>query len=143
MYKNYTSNVQYAVSPETYHLANYRGNQAGHDQYLRSDSVTPAQQMVFSSSQAPKNFSMDYGQSGYNQFAAFNTNQGFYAIGIQPLPYPQQSTLQATSPEAYHNALYRGNQLGHDQYLRSDSSTPAQQQVPSNLSYTPIGLTLG
>ncbi|UJF35239.1 hypothetical protein [Paenibacillus hexagrammi] len=40
-----------------------------------------------------------------------------------------QGYAQAASPEAYHTANYRGNQIGHDAYLRSDSQTPSSFQA--------------
>ncbi|MBE1447026.1 hypothetical protein [Paenibacillus sp. OAS669] len=105
-------------SPQNYHTANYRGNQQGHDAYLRSDSNQPAQQ---------------FGGSFLNQAPSFNSNFNSSFSGQQ---FVQQN------PEAYHTANYRGNQQGHDAYLRSDSSQPAQQQFGIGQSFN-AGLNFG
>jgi hypothetical protein len=140
------------ASPEQYHTANYRGNQLGHDNYLRADSTNPSQQ------QTGAGF-----QSGYSSFNNFNSGAGQNNVssqfGFSQSPYSLRSSTpfsnqtssqfsnqanqfgqfgrnvsqnqqygQATSPESYHTANYRGNQLGHDNYLRADSQNPAQQQ---------------
>jgi len=86
------------ASPQSYHLANYRGNQPGHDNYLRSDSQNPSQ------------IGMTSFGSVQSQFQP--QNQNF-----------QQS--QFGTPQSYHLANYRGNQPGHDNYLRSDSQQPS------------------
>ncbi|WP_205516306.1 hypothetical protein [Paenibacillus sp. SYP-B3998] len=121
------------ASPESFHTANYRGNQPGQDAYLRSDLVAPAQHQVSSF------------QSGYSsytpitnsQYAANQSSQQSYPINQQQYASNQYGSVvqanqpyaqQAIAPNAYHTANYRGNQPGHDAYLRSDSSTPAQQQ---------------
>lgn len=117
------------TSQESFHTANYRGNQPGHDAYKRSESSMPAQQQQSSF------------QSGYssfvpvsNQFASNQSQQfGFTAAQQQPFITSQyggsiQSNQQAyVSPNAFHTANYRGNQPGHDAYKRSESSTPSQQ----------------
>ncbi|MBP1996496.1 hypothetical protein [Paenibacillus eucommiae] len=114
---------------QSFHTANYRGNQAGHDNYLRSDSQTPAQQQGF--------------QGGYSSYGNSNANTGMNTssqFGFSQSPYNFRSSNQMSSqagnqqynqasPEAFHTANYRGNQIGHDSYLRSDSQTPAQQQM--------------
>ncbi len=87
-------------SPQAYHTANYRGNQQGHDAYLRSDSNQPAQSQF---------------GIGAPQFGASSFGGG-------------QQFSQFQSPQSYHTANYRGNQQGHDAYLRSDSTQPAQSQ---------------
>jgi hypothetical protein len=43
----------------------------------------------------------------------------------QQQPYGQT----AASPTAFHTAAYRGNQPGHDQYLRADSTQPASSNA--------------
>ncbi|TMV46109.1 hypothetical protein FE783_27185 [Paenibacillus mesophilus] len=94
-----------AQSAASFHTANYRGNQPGHDSYLRSDSQNP-------SSQA------GYGFTGMAQ----SQFQPQYSS------FQNQSQTQAqsyTSPQSFHTANYRGNQQGHDSYLRSDSSQPS------------------
>ncbi|WP_159887635.1 hypothetical protein [Paenibacillus puerhi] len=104
-------------SAQSFHTANYRGDQPGHDAYLRSDSTQPAQSQYgigagsySNSSQYASSFN-----SGFGQQQAFNNAYS-------------QSQNQYQSPQAYHTANYRGNQQGHDSYLRSDSSQPAQSQ---------------
>ncbi len=121
------SNLQsYAVSPEAFHLSHYRGNQSGHDNYLRADSVTPAQHLQSMPYADPSSYS-----SGFNQSTITGVSGNFRSIGIQPLPYPKQSFTQATPIDAFHTAQYRGYQSGHDAYLRADSTIPAQQQIAS------------
>lgn len=96
-------------SPQSFHTANYRGNQQGHDAYLRADSTTPSQ----------------YGMSASN-----SSNQpysGVSSYGSQQ-QYGQSNSYQQQSPQSFHTANYRGDQAGHDNYLRSDSSQPAQMQ---------------
>ncbi|UQZ87195.1 hypothetical protein SK3146_06492 [Paenibacillus konkukensis] len=92
-------------SPQSYHTASYRGNQQGHDAYLRSDSAQPAQSQ--------------FGGSYMNQAPSYSSFNSFSG---------QQQFNQQQHPESYHTASYRGNQQGHDAYLRSDSSQPAQNQ---------------
>ncbi|MBU7319884.1 hypothetical protein [Paenibacillus oleatilyticus] len=103
--QQYGAGQQYSQfqSPQAYHTANYRGNQQGHDAYLRSDSTQPAQSQ----------FGIGAPQFGASSFGA----------GQQ---FSQYQSPQ--SPQSYHTANYRGNQQGHDAYLRSDSTQPAQSQ---------------
>ncbi|MNI35473.1 hypothetical protein D3C73_894970 [compost metagenome] len=56
--------------------------------------------------------------NSYNQYGIANNSNN-----------SNQSYGQSISPNAFHTANYRGDQMGHDNYLRSDSSTPAQQQA--------------
>lgn len=114
--QNQFQNSQYGSyqNPQSFHTANYRGNQPGHDSYLRSDSQTPAQQQGF-------------GQGSYGLTQSFGS-QGFGNQGNQSFTSQQQGYGQFASPQSYHTANYRGDQPGHDSYLRSDSQTPAQQQ---------------
>ncbi|SCW39247.1 hypothetical protein SAMN04487970_100594 [Paenibacillus tianmuensis] len=98
-------------SPQSYHTANYRGDQQGHDAYLRSDSTQPAQSQ--------------YGIGAAQYGAASFAGQAQFS---QPYGISGQSYSQFQSPQSYHTAHYRGNQQGHDAYLRSDSSQPAQSQ---------------
>lgn len=104
-------------SPQAYHTANYRGNQPGHDQYLRSDSTQP---------NASSTFGQPAGQGMFQQGGAFgqNFNESVSAFGTTNIPAYQQQ-----SPQAYHTPSYRGNQPGHDQYLRADSTQPSQNQT--------------
>ncbi|MGF7029872.1 hypothetical protein J2T17_000777 [Paenibacillus mucilaginosus] len=99
-------------SPQAYHTANYRGDQPGHDAYLRADSTQPAQSQYGIGAQS---FSSQISPS----FSS-SLNQGFSSS--------QSQYNQFQSPQAYHTANYRGNQPGHDSYLREDSSQPAQSQ---------------
>ncbi|WP_248926497.1 hypothetical protein [Paenibacillus hamazuiensis] len=100
------------TNPQAYHTANYRGNQQGHDQYLRADSVQPAQSQF------------GIGASSFNQgISSFGSS-----IGSQWGAGQSSYSSYQTNPQAYHTANYRGNQQGHDQYLRADSVQPAQSQ---------------
>ncbi|OPH47707.1 hypothetical protein BC351_11005 [Paenibacillus ferrarius] len=124
-----------STSQDAFHTANYRGNQPGHDAYLRSDSSTPAQHQT------------NY-QSGYSSNSGINSqmntypSQYSYATTQQQSYIPTQygSSMQSNQPyaqsnistNAFHTANYRGNQPGHDAYLRSDSSSPSQQSYQSN-----------
>ncbi|SDC79424.1 hypothetical protein SAMN02799630_01507 [Paenibacillus sp. UNCCL117] len=114
---NQSYNTPYQTT-QSFHTANYRGSQPGHDAYLRSDSTQPAQSQYgigaasFSSS-APFVSSVN---SNFGQQQSFSNNA--FA----------QSQNQFQSPQSYHTANYRGNQPGHDSYLRSDSSQTAQSQ---------------
>jgi hypothetical protein len=109
-FSNQTGQQQFtnAVSPQSYHTANYRGNQQGHDQYLRADSQQPSQS--FGGNQATSSFGQAQGQN----MAQFSNQTG------------QQQFTNAVSPQSYHTANYRGDQQGHDQYLRADSQQPSQ-----------------
>ncbi|MCZ8520253.1 MULTISPECIES: hypothetical protein [Paenibacillus] len=109
-----SSQAQYSQfqSPQSYHTANYRGNQPGHDSYLREDSNQPAQNQFGMGAQS---FSAPYSNSSFG----LSQNQGFAS---------SQSYNQFQSPQSYHTASYRGNQPGHDAYLRADSTQPAQSQ---------------
>ncbi|NOV03305.1 hypothetical protein [Paenibacillus planticolens] len=133
-------NQQGITSAESYHTANYRGNQPGHDNYLRSDSSTPTQYQ-------PSSF-----QNAYSTYNGSNSqNSQFGSSQVQPITYmsSQQPSITSqygsstqsnqqpygqsnVSANAYHMANYRGNQQGHDAYLRSDSYTPSQQSYQSN-----------
>ncbi|MDQ0876674.1 hypothetical protein QFZ77_005333 [Paenibacillus sp. V4I3] len=131
------SQVAQATSQESFHTANYRGNQPGHDAYKRSDSSMPAQQ---------QQSGFQSGYSSYipvnNQYASNQSQQFGYASAQQPFVSSQfvssaQSNQQPygqayVSPNAFHTANYRGNQPGHDAYLRGESSTPSQQSFQSS-----------
>jgi hypothetical protein len=137
----------------SFHTANYRGNQPGHDNYLRSDSQNPSQ---FSSGAIGSSFGTSGQQSGWagaaQSAASFHTanyrgNQpghdsylrsdsqnpsqaGYGFAGTAQSQYQPQSQFQSqtqsyASPQSFHTANYRGNQQGHDSYLRSDSSQPS------------------
>jgi hypothetical protein len=105
-----TSGSYGSVSTDAYHTANYRGNQPGHDNYLRADSTTPS-------------------NMGSGGFSSMGTMGGFAQSQFSQSQY-QPSQYQSTS--AYHTANYRGNQPGHDNYLRADSTNPSQGQFGSS-----------
>lgn len=90
--------IQAGVSTNQFHTANYRGNQPGHDNYLRSDSMNPSSSQGFAAGTT----------------AAYGTGT---IGGI--------SQYQAQSPQSFHTANYRGDQPGHDNYLRADSTNPS------------------
>jgi hypothetical protein len=100
-----------AMNPNAFHAANYRGNQPGHDQYLRADATSPSTS-----------------QFGGTSFGGVSTGAGYgvssYGIASTTPSFGYQS--QATSANAFHTSNYRGNQPGHDQYLRADATQPSQ-----------------
>jgi len=105
---------QYAQqSPQSFHTANYRGDQPGHDNYWRADSTQP-------SASAQNQFANTWNSVNANQFTASSQPQG---IG--------QYQNNAQNQQAYHTSSYRGNQQGHDSYLRADSFQPSQSQYNS------------
>jgi hypothetical protein len=138
-----------ATSPESYHTANYRGNQMGHDLYLRADSVNPAQQQTGMGFQGGYSSMNTFGttsptgsgqfglsqQTPYNnyrstsQFGGMSNQMGMGNQFGRSMQSTQSYGQAAASPESYHTANYRGNQMGHDAYLRADSVNPAQQQT--------------
>ncbi|MDF2722911.1 MAG: hypothetical protein K0Q59_2586 [Paenibacillus sp.] len=116
----------FGQNTQSFHTSNYRGNQPGHDQALHSDSNQP----TFRSSTGYGAASFQGTQSAHtNQWAqsnqAFQTNQ----------PYPTNQSFQTTQPyssnqqfqtaQTFHTSNYKGNQPGHDQAIRSDSSQPS------------------
>lgn len=106
-------------SPQSFHTANYRGDQPGHDAYLRSDSMQPAQSQY------------GLGASSFNSYNSGMNNSNQFGYAQQTQGY-----AQSQSPQSFHTASYRGNQPGHDNYLRSDSTQPAQSQIGmSNASF--------
>lgn len=106
-------------NPASFHTASYRGDQPGHDAYLRSDSAQPSQ-----SGYSAANTSVNYG---------YTSNTGYGVSSYGQNQQNQQNQTQYVSPDSFHTANYRGNQQGHDAYLRSDSFQPTQGQV--NTSY--------
>jgi hypothetical protein len=76
--------AQANVSPNAFHMANYRGNQPGHDAYKRGDSSTPSQQAF---------------QSGYGSQQSMQQNM------------PQQS-LQSFNPGFNNSSM--GQQSGYN-----------------------------
>jgi hypothetical protein len=100
-------------SPQSYQTASYRGNQQGHDAYLRADSTQPSQSQ----------FGSSFGNQGTSSFNNMGTS-----LGSQQQFGSQQQYGQQQTPESFHTASYRGNQQGHDANLRADSTQPSQSQ---------------
>lgn len=110
----------------SYHTANYRGDQQGHDAYLRSDSTQPAQSQ-FGIGAVSSSFSSGSPYiSSHN--AAFSQQHEQHQQHQQQPFSSSYAQSQFPSQQSYHTANYRGNQQGHDAYLRSDSTQPAQSQ---------------
>ncbi|MBP1961277.1 hypothetical protein [Paenibacillus aceris] len=144
---NQSYNQAGMASTDSFHMANYRGNQTGHDAYLRSDSSTSSQYQ-------PSSFQSAYSTyNGANNQYTSNQNQPFSYTAMHQQPsitsqyggssqMSQQPSSQAyTSPNAYHTANYRGNQPGHDSYLRSESSSSSMQSSqPSYASQQQQGM---
>jgi len=110
--QNQASQYQ-AQTPQSFHAANYKGHQPNHDQSLRSDSQSPSQS-----------------QFGMNQFqqSSFQPSQQFQSFGMANQQQFQQAQNQMQPVQSFHTASYKGSQPNHDQYLRSDSNSPAQMQ---------------
>ncbi|MGX4586678.1 hypothetical protein [Paenibacillus chitinolyticus] len=130
----YQNSQQYGSQQnvQSFHTANYRGNQPGHDSYLRSDSQNPAQHQ-------------GYGQASYGLTQSFGS-QAYGNQGAQSYTSQQQSYGQFAAPQSYHTANYRGDQPGHDNYLRSDSQSPSNQgygQASYGLSQSAAGQGYG
>lgn len=130
---------------ESFHAANYRGNQPGHDNYLRADSINPSGSFAsgygqagigatrFQGTEAYHTANYRGNQLGHDQYLrADSTNPSTsgisggmgsaYSTGYGAVP----SQYQAQNPQSYHTAGYVGNQAGHDNYLRADSTQPSQ-----------------
>jgi hypothetical protein len=140
---------QYGTYPssESYHTANYRGHQPGHDASLRGDSFQPAQQQQGWGAQAGiQSAGTNYGssfrygvrgneqtfgaQNNVSQQFGFGNPYGTVRSSVSP-SFGQSTYGQSTygqSAESFHAANYRGHQPGHDASLRGDSFQPAQQQ---------------
>lgn len=125
------------VSPNSFHTANYRGDQPGHDSYLRSDSATTAQSQYggganasnYNTNSSFSNLNTNsVGTSGYG--SSYGSQYGQVQQQNQQNQQNQQSYGQSqfVAPNSFHTANYRGDQPGHDNYLRSDSVTTAQSQ---------------
>jgi uncharacterized SAM-dependent methyltransferase len=124
------------VSPDSYHTSSYKGNQQGHDSYLRSDSTQPTlSKMGISAS------GTGFGHAAASNFSGINNNIGATTFGGSALgtissgnwnpsnvSSYNQNQNQFVSPQSYHTANYKGNQQGHDNYLRADSTQPSQSQ---------------
>jgi hypothetical protein len=78
-------------STEAYHTANYRGNQEGHDQGLRGDSLYPAQQQGgMGMSNTPNYGSFRYGVRG-NENTSNGINNGSSQFGFSSAPFGSNS----------------------------------------------------
>ncbi|WP_274361586.1 hypothetical protein [Paenibacillus thermotolerans] len=97
-----------AVTAQSYHTASYAGNKQGHDQHLRADATSPSS-MGMGIGQAVPSFRSSFVPA--QSFAASQFGGGF-----------QQHQV---NPSSYHTANYVGNQSGHDNYLRADSTNPS------------------
>ncbi|SDM94079.1 hypothetical protein SAMN04487897_101555 [Paenibacillus sp. yr247] len=111
-----------AASTESFHTANYRGNQPSQQQQSNFQSGYSSYKGM--NNQFGSNQSQPYGNSAAQQpsmssqfSSSVQTNQ----------PYGQSNV----SPNSFHTANYRGNQPGHDAYKHSDSSSPSQQSFQS------------
>jgi len=114
---------QYAQqTPESFHTASYRGNQPGHDAYLRADSTQPAQSQFGIGAANSYNTGMNsqFGLNQQNQNLNQNQFPNQYQNQNQNQIQSNQSYNQFQNPQSFHTANYRGNQQGHDAYLRAD-----------------------
>ena len=149
---------------QSFHSASYRGNQPGHDNYLRADSTRPsgfqAQGAGFASSATPvqsqyRGMQRSFQPTGYVQ-SVYGQNQQQQQQNQQQQQQNQQQQqqqqrqqhqqqlnphlasaqqMQSQSPASYHAANYRGNQQGHDNYLRADSTSPSNFQNQASNSF--------
>jgi hypothetical protein len=103
------------VNPASYHTANYRGNQPGHDISLRADS------------QQASNIHAGYGSS----YSAYQST-----APVQGQSFGYQAQQQFVNPASYHTANYRGNQPGHDISLRADSQQASNIHAGQGSSYS-------
>lgn len=121
------SNFGGHMNPQSFHSASYRGNQQGHDSYLRADSTSPSQSQ-FGSSSEQNNFRPNFNSnttSFQNNPSQFQQPSQQSQQSQQYPQYPQYPQSQP-SQQSFHTAAYRGDQQGHDSYLRADSTTPSQ-----------------
>jgi hypothetical protein len=145
------------ASPQSYHAANYRGNQGfqgiqGISQYRSQQSSQQAQ-----SPQSYHTANYRGNQEGHDQWlrgdasgpnASAYRQQGTYGIAPQSgassfgqgiaqqfgsnqgfSQFQQQQQQQQQSPQSYHTANYRGNQQDHDAQLRADAVNPSNVQA--------------
>jgi hypothetical protein len=124
-------------------MANYRGNQQGHDAGLRADSMNPSQMQSggFGFGSSGGNFGSSNNYSGVNYGIRGNEQGGYNNVssqfGFNSSPYSSMGqsgfgnqgfgSSFGQGTEAFHTANYRGNQQGHDAGLRADSMNPSQQ----------------
>jgi hypothetical protein len=120
-----------ATSAGAFHTANYRGNQQGHDSYLRSDSRT--------ASTAGQAWGSSFGTAGTN-VSQFTTPAYGTSTTTSFSSFPSS---QAVNANAFHTANYRGNQQGHDQYLRADATSPSSGQFGSSFGGVSTGTSYG
>ncbi|WP_281888394.1 hypothetical protein [Paenibacillus sp. YYML68] len=85
------SSYSQPVSADSYHMANYRGNQLGHDASIRENYFTPAQQGAMTSQ--PDYTSPRYGIRG-NEQAYQSINNTAPQFGFGPSPYNSISSSQ-------------------------------------------------
>lgn len=117
----------FPANTASYQLPNYRGNQPGHDQSLRSDSANPSSagfsqfQPQNTQGQQDSYFMPHYQghQPGHDQYLRSDSANPSN-IGVSQ--YQQQNVQPGPSFLPH----YRGHQPGHDQSLRSDSTQPSQ-----------------
>lgn len=112
------------ASPEQFHASNYQGNQPGHDNYLRADSVNPSQSQFGIGA-----------QTGFQGTAQAGITNQFGFQGQTGQQNQAQYSGANPSVNQFHSANYRGNQAGHDNYLRADSVNPTQSQFGSQNQY--------
>ncbi|MBD0379298.1 hypothetical protein [Paenibacillus sedimenti] len=142
-----------ATSPESFHTANYRGNQPGHDAYQRSDSSTPTQSSFQGGYSSYSGISAgqygnqaqaqpQYSNQSQSQFGFQNAQQQFAGSQFGSAIQSGQSYGQTpVSPNAFHTANYRGNQPGHDAIYRSDSSNPTQASFQPQAGFGSQGIS--
>jgi hypothetical protein len=145
---NQSGNIQ------SYHTAQYKGNQPGHDMSLRADAMSPTQQqgqMGFSQNQfsnpqsqfgnqqfGNQQFGNQQSQMGWNQnqFGSQQNQMGRSPYSMQTSSFGSSTPISssfgsgnsAVNSQQYQLNNYRGNQQGHDSYLRADAMNPTQMQ---------------
>lgn len=146
--------ASFSSSAQSFHTANYKGDQPGHDAYLRSDAASPTQS-GFSGIGAGASYASQSAQSGASAGASYssasaksgasNVNAGAsYGSSIQSFhtanykgdqpghdSYLREEATTVTSAvntNSFHTANYKGDQPGHDSYLREDSPSPSSLQ---------------
>ncbi|TVY06760.1 hypothetical protein [Paenibacillus cremeus] len=148
--RQYTSaaqniSFQSQQAPQSFHMANYRGDQAGHDAYKRSDSSQPTQQSQYAAFNNTASFATTgYGMGTNNQSQSQYNQQQFNPQQFNQQQYNQQQSNQQqfnqyATPQSFHMANYQGDQQGHDAYKRSDSSQPTQSQYGMGASQYQYG----
>jgi len=118
--------AQYGMNPsfQSYHTANYHGNQPGHDASLRGDSQHPAQSGFRSSFGTGSPFGGSQMGVGMGAAAPIQAASQFQSQFQNQMNNSMQN--QFSSPQAYHLAHYKGNQPNHDQSLHADAQSPGQ-----------------